>query len=69
MVFASPSHAQHFTKKYHVPFVTEAGIIQNHGLSTIIFGPGSIVQAHKPNEYISLSQINKFDDLIKNIVK
>ena len=58
-----------FTKKYHVPFGTEAGILQNHGLSTIIFGPGSIVQAHKPNEYISLSQINKFNDLIKNIVK
>ncbi len=56
-----------YTKKYHVPYGTEAGILQNHGLSTIIFGPGSINQAHKPNEYISVNQINKFNNLIKNI--
>lgn len=55
------------TSKYHVPYGTEAGILQNHGLSTIIFGPGSINQAHKPNEFISISQFNKFDDLIKKI--
>ena len=55
------------TSKYHVPYGTEAGILQNHGLSTIIFGPGSISQAHKPNEYISVSQFNKFNDLVKKI--
>ena len=59
-----------FFKKYinsnslHVAYGTEAGIIQSYGLSTIIFGPGSIKQAHKPNEYISLDQLNKFDKIL-----
>ena len=56
-----------FIDKHHVSYGTEAGILQNYGLSTIIFGPGSIKQAHKPNEYITVSQINKFNDLIKKI--
>lgn len=61
---------KHFNieKKHHVAFGTEAGIIQNFGLSTIIFGPGSINQAHKPNEYISEAQLKKFNNLINNII-
>ena len=51
----------------HVAYGTEAGIIQSYGLSTIIFGPGSIKQAHKPNEYISLDQLNKFDKILSRI--
>ena len=54
---------------HHVPFGTEAGIIQKLGLSTIIFGPGSITQAHKPNEYISIDQFEKFNKLLKKILK
>ncbi|MDA9749081.1 M20/M25/M40 family metallo-hydrolase [Pelagibacteraceae bacterium] len=52
---------------YHVAYGTEAGIIQSYGLSTIIFGPGSIRQAHKPNEYINLSQLDKFDNFLSKI--
>ena len=52
---------------YHVAYGTEAGIIQSYGLSTIIFGPGSIKQAHKPNEYINLSQLDKFDNFLSKI--
>ena len=54
---------------HHVPFGTEAGIIQKLGLSTIIFGPGSITQAHKPNEYITIDQFEKFNKLLKKILK
>ena len=52
---------------YHVPYGTEAGIIQSYGLSTIIFGPGSIKQAHKPDEFIKLSELNKFDKFLSKI--
>ncbi len=52
---------------YHVPYGTEAGIIQSYGLSTIIFGPGSIKQAHKPDEYIKLSELDKFDKILSKI--
>ncbi len=36
-----------------VSFGTEAGLFQAHGVSTVVCGPGSIAQAHKPDEYSS----------------
>ncbi len=40
-----------------VSFGTEGGLFQAAGLSAVVFGPGSIDQAHKPNEFISLEQV------------
>ena len=36
-----------------VSYGTEAGLFQDMGLSTVICGPGSIAQAHQPDEFIS----------------
>ena len=55
------------SNSFHVAYGTEAGIIQSYGLSTVIFGPGSIKQAHKPNEYISLDQLDRFDKILSRI--
>ncbi|MCX8254121.1 Acetylornithine deacetylase [Beijerinckiaceae bacterium RH AL1] len=41
-----------------VSFATEAGQFQKAGIPTIVCGPGSIAQAHQPDEYIELSQID-----------
>ena len=40
-----------------VSFGTEGGLFQAAGLSTIVFGPGSIDQAHQANEFITLEQV------------
>jgi len=40
-----------------VPFATEAGHFQAAGVSTIVCGPGSIEQAHKPDEYVETAQL------------
>ncbi|MFI0847736.1 acetylornithine deacetylase [Mesorhizobium sp. IMUNJ 23232] len=40
-----------------VSYGTEAGFFQREGWSTIICGPGSIEQAHKPDEFIELDQL------------
>lgn len=40
-----------------VAFGTEAGLIQQAGIPAVICGPGSIDQAHKPDEYVALSQL------------
>lgn len=40
-----------------VPFGTEAGIFQAIGMQAVICGPGSIEQAHKPDEFIALEQL------------
>ena len=41
-----------------VSFATEAGQFQKAGIPTIVCGPGSIAQAHQPDEYIEVSQID-----------
>ena len=41
-----------------VAYATEAGLFQQAGIPAIICGPGSIEQAHKPNEFVTLDQIH-----------
>ncbi|SEG40279.1 acetylornithine deacetylase [Billgrantia desiderata] len=40
-----------------VAYATEAGQFQRVGLPTVICGPGSIRQAHQPDEYIEIEQL------------
>jgi acetylornithine deacetylase len=40
-----------------VSYATEAGQFQRAGLPTVVCGPGSIDQAHKPDEFLEVSQI------------
>ncbi|MDB5858632.1 MAG: acetylornithine deacetylase ArgE [Ramlibacter sp.] len=42
-----------------VAFGTEAGIFKNAGIRTVVCGPGSIGQAHQPDEYVSLEQLGR----------
>ena len=52
-----------------VSFGTDAGHFCKDGISTVVFGPGSIDQAHKPDEYIEISQLTacmKFFDKLGN---
>lgn len=43
-----------------VAFGTEAGLFHTRaGVPTVICGPGSIEQAHKPNEFVELSQLDE----------
>jgi acetylornithine deacetylase len=41
-----------------VPYGSEAGHFQRAGLPTIVCGPGSVDQAHQPDEFITLEQID-----------
>jgi acetylornithine deacetylase len=45
------------TRTTRVAFGTEAGIFQGAGIPTVICGPGSIAQAHQPDEFVSLEQL------------
>jgi len=40
-----------------VPFAAEAGQFQEAGYPVVLCGPGSIDQAHQPDEYIDISQV------------
>lgn len=50
-----------------VPFGTDAGHFAAAGISTIVMGPGSIEQAHKPDEYIEISQIEACMDFLDKL--
>ena len=40
-----------------VAFGTEGGLFHESGIPAVICGPGSIAQAHKPDEFVSLEQV------------
>ena len=40
-----------------VAFGTEAGLFSEAGISCVVCGPGSIEQAHKPDEYVEVAQL------------
>ncbi|ODT89196.1 acetylornithine deacetylase [Phenylobacterium sp. SCN 70-31] len=42
-----------------VAYAAEAGQFQQAGFSTVICGPGSIDQAHQPDEYVDISQMQR----------
>jgi acetylornithine deacetylase len=42
-----------------VAFGTEAGLFQASGIPCVVCGPGSIEQAHKPDEFVTLDQLRQ----------
>jgi len=50
-----------------VSFGTEAGLFQKAGISTVVCGPGSIAQAHKPDEFISLQQLEACLEMLRRL--
>jgi acetylornithine deacetylase len=40
-----------------VPFGTDAAILSAAGVPTIVFGPGSIAQAHTADEFIEIEEL------------
>jgi acetylornithine deacetylase len=52
-----------------VNFGTEAGFFSQAKYSTVVCGPGSIDQAHKPNEYIEISQLKQCDQFIERLIQ
>jgi acetylornithine deacetylase len=51
-----------------VPFSTEAGQFQEAGLPAVVCGPGSIDQAHQPNEYITTAQLEAGEAFVRGLI-
>ncbi|KAA0679960.1 acetylornithine deacetylase [Roseomonas genomospecies 6] len=52
-----------------VSFAAEAGQFQQAGLSTVLCGPGSIDQAHQPNEYIDIAQVTACEGFLRDLIR
>ena len=56
-------------KKYQsANYATEAPFINQLGCDTIVLGPGSIEQAHQPDEYISLDYVNPTVHILQQMI-
>jgi acetylornithine deacetylase len=52
-----------------VAFGTEGGLFsQKVGIPTVVCGPGSMEQGHKPDEFVSVDQLAKCDAMLANLV-
>ena len=51
-----------------VAFGTEAPCYQQAGMSVVVFGPGSIAQAHKPDEFIDVEQIEACCEFLRRLM-
>jgi acetylornithine deacetylase len=58
------THANHTIT---VPYGSEAGRFQKVGIPTVLCGPGDIAQAHQPNEFIEISQIEACEAFVRKL--
>jgi acetylornithine deacetylase len=50
-----------------VAFGTEAGVFKNAGIPTVVCGPGSINQAHQPDEFVTLEQLARCEQFMQKL--
>jgi acetylornithine deacetylase len=55
--------------RHAVAYVAEAGQFQQAGFSTVICGPGSIAQAHQPDEFIAIEQLAAGRAFIRRLIE
>jgi acetylornithine deacetylase len=51
-----------------VSFGTEGGLYQQAGIPTVVCGPGSIEQAHRPDEFVALDQVRQCEEFLRRLI-
>lgn len=52
-----------------VAFGTEGGLFSREvGTPTVVCGPGSMTQGHKPDEFVSIEQLRRCDDMLDKLL-
>ncbi|MHC8320008.1 acetylornithine deacetylase [Pseudomonas sp. GB2N2] len=51
-----------------VAFGTEGGLFDAAGIPTVVCGPGSMDQGHKPDEFVSIEQLNGCDEMLQRML-
>jgi len=70
------SQAEHFVRAITgdnavrvVPFATEAGQFQQAEMAVVVIGPGSIDQAHQPDEFVEIAQLDACDAFLRQVIE
>lgn len=53
---------------HKVAYATEAGLFQRANIPTIVCGPGSIEQAHRANEFVTIDQLEQCEKFLRSLV-
>ncbi len=53
----------------NVAFATESPLLQRLGMQTVVMGPGSIRQAHQPNEYMEQFQVEPMVTVLQKMIQ
>lgn len=51
-----------------VDFWTEAALFSQAGYTTLVYGPGDIAQAHSADEWVALSQLQKYTETVAHLI-
>ena len=62
-------HAAGANATHAVSYCTEAGLFQAIGIPAVICGPGNIEQAHKPDEFVSIAQLDLCEKFLLRLAK
>ncbi len=62
-------HAAGSNASGYVSYATEGGLFEAAGLPTIVCGPGSIQQAHAPDEFIDAAELDRCDAFIRRMAQ
>jgi acetylornithine deacetylase len=57
----------HSNSTHTVSYCTEAGLFQQAGIPAVVCGPGSIEQAHKPDEFIAVAELRKCEAFLRRL--
>ena len=62
-------HLANANGTHAVSYCTEAGLFQEIGIPTVVCGPGNIEQAHKPDEYVDVSELRKCEVYMRRLME
>jgi acetylornithine deacetylase len=52
-----------------IAFGTEAPCYQQADMPVVVFGPGSIKQAHQPDEFVRIEQLDRYAEFLRNLIQ
>jgi acetylornithine deacetylase len=55
--------------EHDLPFGTEGGFFEAAGIPTVVCGPGSIAQAHQPDEWIAIDQLEAASRFLSRVTE
>lgn len=55
-------------QSFGVSFASDAGVLADVGMACVLFGPGSIESAHKPNEFVPVGEFTRAGEILDRLV-